>query len=256
MIPAVALPDFYRLVFHDRIGSTSDEAKSLAANGATEGTFVWALAQSHGHGRQGRSWISPQGNLYASVILRPLVPVAIAAQLSFVAALAVGDACIALAPEAAVSFKWPNDVLLAGRKTAGILLESQAKPDGGVAWLVLGIGINLATYPLGVDYPATALSATGVEITPATMLAALARHFLDRYERWDGGKGFATLRAAWLERAHGLGQPIRVRHGAAMLEGRFVGLDEDGALRLETASGIRRIEAGEVFPAIALSQRP
>jgi len=249
MIPAVALPDFYRLVFHPRIGSTSDEAKSLAGAGAAEGTLVWAFQQSAGHGRQGRRWISPPGNLYASVVLRPQVPIAVAAQLSFAAALAVGDASTELAPEAAISFKWPNDVLLVGRKTAGILLESQAKPDGGLAWLVLGIGINLATYPVGVDYPATALSATGVEATPATMLAALARHFLGWYQRWDRGNGFAALRTAWLARAHGLGQSIRVRQGAAGLQGTFLDLDSDGALRLETISGIRRIEAGEVFPA-------
>jgi BirA family biotin operon repressor/biotin-[acetyl-CoA-carboxylase] ligase len=253
MISAVALPDFYRLVFHTRIGSTSDEAKSLAAADGAEGTLVWALAQTRGHGRQGRSWISPPGNLYASMILRPPVPVATAAQLSFAAALAVGEACAELAPDAAISFKWPNDVLLAGRKTAGILLESQARPDGGLAWLVLGIGINLATYPVGVDYPATALSATGADITPATMLAALACHFLDWYERWEGGKGFAALRTAWLARAQGLGQAIRVRQGTAELHGKFLDLDSDGALRLEAPSGIRRIEAGEVFPALGHS---
>jgi BirA family biotin operon repressor/biotin-[acetyl-CoA-carboxylase] ligase len=242
------LPPFYRLVFHPRIGSTSDEAKALAAAGAAEGTLVWALAQSAGHGRQGRLWISPPGNLYASVILRPAVPAGIAAQLGFAAALAVVDACRALAPDAALALKWPNDVLLAGKKLAGILLESQARADGGLAWLVLGIGINLATYPVLVDYPATALSATGVEIAPEAMLAALSRHLLRWHEAWRGGEGFAALRAAWLARAHGLGQRLRARQGSAELHGIFKGLDEDGALLLETALGIRRIEAGEVFP--------
>ena len=245
------LPSFYRLVQHDRIGSTNDEAKRLAAAGAAEGTLVWALAQSAGHGRQGRHWISPPGNLYASVVLRPDVPAAVGAQLSFAAALAVAESCADLAPAAALTVKWPNDVLLAGRKTAGILLESQTKADGHLAWLVLGIGINLATYPVDVDYPATALSATGAEIVPDAMLGALARRFLTRYAQWDQGRGFAALREAWLGRAQGLGKPLRVRQAAGDLHGIFAGIDRDGALLLQMQDGARRIEAGDVFPTLS-----
>lgn len=245
------LPAFYHLIPRTRIASTSDEAKSLAQAGAAEGTLVWALEQTQGHGRHGRPWASPPGNLYASLILKPNVNVAIAAQLGFAATLAVGDACIEAAPGAAITLKWPNDVLLAGRKTAGILLESQAHPDGRLAWLVLGIGINLVTYPVNADYPATALSATGADMMPAAMLAVLARRFVYWYEQWRGGQGFATLRTAWLARAQGIGQPIRVRLPKTELHGIFVGLDEDGALLLETAGTRRRIAAGEVFPALA-----
>ncbi len=246
-----SLPSFYRLVRHERIASTSDEAKSLAAGGAPAGTLVWARAQSAGRGRQGRGWISPTGNFYASLILRPAVPVAAAAQLGFVAALAVADACVALAPAAAIGLKWPNDVLLNGRKLAGILLESQSRGDGMLDWLVLGIGINLATYPIEVEYPATALAATGADADAETMLGALAASFLVWYERWREGEGFATIRAEWLARAQGLGQPIRVRLPADTLNGIFVGLDTDGALLLDAAQGRRRIAAGEVFPAVA-----
>lgn len=243
------LPPFFRLVSHERIASTSDEAKALAAAGAPAGTLVWARAQSAGHGRQGRSWISPAGNLYASLILRPAVPIATAAQLGFVAALAVGDACLALAPEAGIAFKWPNDVLLDGRKLAGILLESQASSAGMLDWLVIGIGINLATYPVDVDYKATALSATGADAEPEDVLAALAAALLDWLGRWQDGAGFAAVRAAWLARGHGLGQPIRVRLPSSTLDGVFAGLDTDGALLLDSAAGRRRIAAGEVFPA-------
>ncbi|HVA13049.1 MAG TPA: biotin--[acetyl-CoA-carboxylase] ligase [Stellaceae bacterium] len=245
------LPSFYRLVSRERVASTSDEAKLLAQSGAPAGTLVWARTQSSGRGRQGRAWISPPGNLYASLILRPAVPVAIAAQLGFVAALAVGDACLAEASDAAIAFKWPNDVLVAGRKLAGILLESQSRADGSLDWLVLGIGLNLATYPVEVDYPATALSASGVDAAPEEMLAALARTFLRWYERWRDGAGFAAIRGAWLARAQGLEQPIRVRLPAAVLDGRFAGLDSDGALLLDTSAGRRRIASGEVFPAVA-----
>ncbi|HLI21472.1 MAG TPA: biotin--[acetyl-CoA-carboxylase] ligase [Stellaceae bacterium] len=245
------LPSFYRLVARERVASTSDEAKDLAAAGAPAGTLVWARAQSAGRGRQGRGWISPAGNFYASLLLRPAVPIAIAAQLGFVAALAVSDACLALAPEAAIALKWPNDVLLDGRKLAGILLESQASAGGALDWLVIGIGINLATYPTDADYRATALSATGADAAPETMLETVAAALLDWYGRWQDGAGFAAIRSAWLARAAGLGQAICVRLPGSTIEGRFAGLDTDGALLLDSAAGRRRIAAGEVFPAAA-----
>jgi BirA family transcriptional regulator, biotin operon repressor / biotin---[acetyl-CoA-carboxylase] ligase len=248
---AARLPSFYRLVSHERVASTNDEAKALAASGAAAGTLVWARAQSAGRGRHGRDWVSPAGNLYASLILRPAVPVAIAAQLSFAAALAVGDACLAQAPEAAIAFKWPNDVLLGGRKLAGILLESQASAAGAIEWLVIGIGINLATYPVDVEYQATSLSATGVDPAPEAVLPVLAEAFLGWFERWHQGAGFATIRTAWLARAYGLDEPIRVRLPGASLDGVFAGLDTDGALLLDSAAGRRRVAAGEVFPAAA-----
>ncbi|HEY1505540.1 MAG TPA: biotin--[acetyl-CoA-carboxylase] ligase [Stellaceae bacterium] len=251
MSPQATLPSFYRLVGHERIASTSDEAKHLAAEGAPAGTLVWARVQMAGRGRQGRTWISPAGNFYASLILRPSVPIATAAQLGFVAALAVADACTALVPQAPVSLKWPNDVLLARRKLAGLLLESQSRSDGTLDWLVLGIGINLATYPVEVEYPATALAATGADVNAETMLGALAASFLAWYERWREGAGFATIRAEWLARAQGLNQPIRVRLAVGTREGVFAGLDTDGALLLDTGAGRQRIAAGEVFPAIA-----
>jgi len=245
------LPPFYRLVSHERIASTSDEAKALAQQGEPAGTMVWARTQTAGRGRQDRGWVSPVGNFYASLILRPALPVATAAQLGFVAAIAVAEACLALAPEAAISLKWPNDVLLTGRKLAGLLLESQSRSDGALDWLVLGIGINLATYPVEVEYPATALAAIGTDTDAEAMLGALAVSFLVWYERWRDGAGFATIRKEWLARAQGLNQPIRVRLPGETREGVFGGLDTDGALLLDTGTGRQRIAAGEVFPAIA-----
>jgi BirA family transcriptional regulator, biotin operon repressor / biotin---[acetyl-CoA-carboxylase] ligase len=249
---SLLLPPFFRLVSHERVVSTSDEAKTLATAGAPAGTLIWARTQTGGRGRQGRGWVSPPGNLYASLILRPTVPVATAAQLSFVTALAVGDACLACAPDAAISLKWPNDVLLARRKLAGILLESHAQASGGLDWVVVGIGINLATYPVDTEYPATALAATGADPSPGAMLTTLAAAFLGWYERWRDGAGFATIRTEWLARAQGLGQPIRVRLPVRALEGIFAGLDGDGALLLDTSAGRQRIAAGEVFPAVAV----
>ena len=249
MSAPASLPSFYRLVAHERIASTSDEAKRLAGEDAPAGTLVWARVQTAGRGRQGRQWVSPAGNFYASLILRPALPVATAAQLGFVAALAIADACLALAPDAAISLKWPNDVLLNGRKLAGLLLESQSRGDGMLDWLVLGIGINLATYPVEVEYPATALATTGADVDAEAMLGALGASFLAWYERWREGAGFATIRVEWLARAQGLNQPIRVRLPGETRVGMFAGLDSDGALLLDTGTGRQRIAAGEVFPA-------
>jgi BirA family biotin operon repressor/biotin-[acetyl-CoA-carboxylase] ligase len=242
-------PAFYTVIRHDRVASTNDEAKSLAAAGAAEGMLVWAREQTAGRGRLARQWISRPGNLYASLILRPDVPIATAAQLGFAAALAIGETCLAFAPEAAIAYKWPNDVLLDGKKLAGILMESQATSDGRLAWLVIGMGVNLATYPVNVDRPATAFAATGADVGSEAMLIGLARCFLPWYERWRDGQGFAALREAWLARAQGLGQAIRVALPHDEFTGRFAGLDADGALLLETGSTTRRVSAGDVFPA-------
>jgi BirA family transcriptional regulator, biotin operon repressor / biotin---[acetyl-CoA-carboxylase] ligase len=242
------LPPFYRLVAFDAIDSTNEEARRRAREGAAEGLLVWAKEQSAGRGRRGRSFASPRGNLYMSVLLRPTRLAVEAAQLSFAGALAVGDAAAALLPDAArLCYKWPNDVLIDGRKLSGVLLESQAAGEGRLDWLVLGMGVNLASYPEGLEFPAISLKAAGADISVETLLTAVAERFLFWYERWQAA-GFAPLRAAWLSRAQGLGGAIRVRLQAGELLGRFAGLDQEGALLLEDAGGRRRIAAGDIFP--------
>jgi BirA family transcriptional regulator, biotin operon repressor / biotin---[acetyl-CoA-carboxylase] ligase len=242
------LPPFYRLVAFDALDSTNEEARRRAREGAAEGLLVWAKEQSAGRGRRGRSFASPPGNLYMSVLLRPTRSAVEAAQLSFAGALAVGDAAAALLADAArLSYKWPNDVLIDGRKLSGVLLESQAAGEGRLDWLVIGIGVNLASYPTGLEFPAISLKAAGAGISVEALLMAVAERFLFWYERWQAA-GFAPLRTAWLSRALGLGGGIRVRLQAEELLGRFAGLDEEGALLLEDAGGRRRIAAGDIFP--------
>lgn len=241
------LPPFYRLVAFDALDSTNEEARRRAREGAAEGLLVWAKEQSAGRGRRGRSFASPPGNLYMSILLRPARSAVEAAQLSFAGALAVGDAAGALLADAArLSYKWPNDVLIDGRKLSGVLLESQAAGEGRLDWLVIGIGVNLASFPEGLEFPAISLKAAGADISVEALLMAVAERFLFWYERWQAG--FAPLRAAWLSRAQGLGGAIRVRLQAEELLGRFAGLDEEGALLLEDAGGRRRIAAGDIFP--------
>jgi BirA family transcriptional regulator, biotin operon repressor / biotin---[acetyl-CoA-carboxylase] ligase len=249
MRTAPSLPPFFCLLRFDRIGSTNDEAKQRAASGAPEGTLVWALEQTAGRGRRGRPWVSPPGNLYLSLVLRPQARPAEAAQLGFAAALAVAEACARFLPAGTeILCKWPNDVLIGGAKVAGILLESCADPERGLAWLVLGIGVNLAAHPDATEFPATSLAASGATVTPAALLPILAERLYAWYEIWRG-QGFAPVRAAWLARAFGLGGPIRVRLARAELGGRFAGLDEQGLLLLDGAEGRKMIAAAEIFPA-------
>ncbi|MGH6974690.1 MAG: biotin--[acetyl-CoA-carboxylase] ligase [Stellaceae bacterium] len=245
-----ALPPFFRLAAFDTLASTSDEARRRARDDAPEGTLVTARAQTAGRGRQGRIWVSPPGNLHVSLVLRPDAHIARAAQLGFAAGLAVADATHAFAPKAAITLKWPNDVLLDGRKAAGILLESEGDAAGRVAFVVIGIGVNLAASPADTEFPATSLkTVTSTAPTPEAFLAALAPAFALWYERWRA-EGFAALRRVWLERAAGLGQALRARLPGETVEGRFAGLDDDGLLLLDAPGGQRRIAAGDVFPMV------
>jgi BirA family biotin operon repressor/biotin-[acetyl-CoA-carboxylase] ligase len=246
---APALSEAYRLHHFDAVGSTNDEAKALAHAGAPEGTLVWAGEQTAGRGRRGRVWRSPPGNLYLSLVLRPGGALPRAAQLGFVAALGLGDALAPIVGAAIqLRYKWPNDLLLNGKKLAGILLESETTAGGGVDFVVVGIGVNLTVAPEDVEFPATSLAAEGIAgVTPARLLEGFAAHFDGWAKRWRED-GFAPVRAAWLARAEGLGAAIRVRLERTTLTGRFLDLDDDGALVLDGAEGRRRIAAGEVFP--------
>ncbi|MBV9522994.1 MAG: biotin--[acetyl-CoA-carboxylase] ligase [Alphaproteobacteria bacterium] len=244
------LPQGFRLLAYDRLGSSNDEAKLLARDGAAEWTIVWTREQTAGRGRRGRQFIGVPGNLYVSIILRPDCLPAAAAQLGFVAALGVGDALEALAPpETVLRYKWPNDVLLNGNKVAGILLESEMTSCGTVDWLVAGVGVNVEGHPGETAYPATSLRAEGfAAVSAAMVLEAFApafRHWTDRWRR----EGFAPIRAQWLRGAVGRGETVTVQLDRDRFDGCFADLDGDGALLVETPAGRRRVAAGDVFPA-------
>jgi BirA family transcriptional regulator, biotin operon repressor / biotin---[acetyl-CoA-carboxylase] ligase len=237
---APVLPDGWRLVALDSVGSTNDEAARLADAGAAEGTVVWARQQTGGRGRRGRVWASPVGNLYSSTILRPDCPAARAAELGFVAALAVADIVPAGRP---MRVKWPNDVLVEGGKVAGILLESAVGQNGVVQHVVAGIGVNVAFAPQlpEMRYPGATLGGT-VEAALGRLTAALAARLVE----WRRD-GFEMVRSAWLAKAGPIGAEVDVRLGDELVRGRFSGLDREGALLLETASGPRRIVSGELL---------
>ena len=250
----IALPAGYRLFAYDALGSTNDEAKRLARDGTPAGTLIWAREQTSGRGRRGRTWSSPPGNLYVSLIARPGCALAQAAQLGFAAALGLADALDVLTGSRLdLRCKWPNDLLADRRKIAGILLESEAGAGGAPDFVVIGTGVNLAVRPEDTEYPATSLSEQGFpDVAPAALLGAFVRHF----DLWVGcweADGFTPLRDAWLRRATGIGETIRVRLDRSTFTGRFVDLDADGALLLDAADGRRRVTAGEVFPVTVAS---
>ena len=252
---APTLPPFFSVHWYETIGSSNDAARLLAEEGAPEGTLVWAGEQTSGRGRRGRGWSSPPGNLYLSLVLRPNVGMTVAPQLGFVCAIALGQAVAGVIPSGAsrVRYKWPNDLLIDGAKTAGILLESGpsetlAEKVLGPAYVIAGMGTNVASAPAGTPYPATSLSEAGApDATPGGLLERFARHFEAGYRIWRD-EGFERVRGSWLAAGHQSGDPLTVRIGGGeMLSGRFLDLCSDGALLMELASGeTRRISAGDV----------
>ncbi|WP_371707628.1 biotin--[acetyl-CoA-carboxylase] ligase [Oceanicola sp. D3] len=217
---------------------------------------VWVLAhrQTGGHGRRGRPWANPEGAFTATLALPNPGTAQAAAQRSFVAALALFDAFVAVTgrPDG-LSLKWPNDVLLNGGKVAGILLESLGpRPDGTLDGLLVGIGVNLIEPPdvgevePGAVRPVALAQEAGVRVTPEEFLDALAPAYA-RHEASFATHGFAPIRRAWLDRAARLGEVITARLPGEALTGTFKTIDEMGYLQLQTKTGLRGIAAGEVF---------
>lgn len=246
--PAVAggLP----VAHFSEIGSTNAEALSRAAAGKPE-QWIVADRQLSGRGRRGRHWVSEPGNLYASLLLYDPAPPSCSPQICFVAALALHDAICDLLPSLDASrlrVKWPNDLLLGGRKLAGILVEgASAGPKQAV---VTGIGVNCAHHPADTPYPVTDFASESQAVAPASLLERLAVRMLDRLAQWQRGGGFSATRKAWLDRAYNLGHEIEVKLPERILNGRFEEIDGDGALVLGLPDGHRElIRAGDVFPA-------
>jgi BirA family biotin operon repressor/biotin-[acetyl-CoA-carboxylase] ligase len=235
-----------RHIAHETLGSTNAEALALARAGERGPLWISARTQTAGRGRRGSQWVSPAGNLHATLLLTEPSPPAQAPQLAFVAALAVHDAIAVCAPQLGpdLKVKWPNDLLVGRGKVAGILIEGESDPAFAVA---IGIGINCAVHPDGTDYPAADLAGLGALVVPDALLPELAVAAQKRLAQWHGGDGFAATRAEWLERAAGLGETLQVRLPGRELSGRFHGLDEAGRLLLEQPGGLTAITAGEIF---------
>lgn len=236
------------IVVLGEIDSTNAEARRRAEAGEAGPVWLVGLRQTAGRGRRGRAWETGEGNLAATLLLRTDKSPAEAAQVSFVAALAVADMLACYVPASLVSLKWPNDPMLGGLKVSGILIESGASPLGGL-WLAVGIGVNLARRPVDSEWPATSIATHRAVPPPSAPEAAqcLAQAF-ERWWRVWTSLGFPAIADAWTARAHGLGEACVARLGNETVEGIAEGLDSDGALRLRLDDGrVRRITAGDVF---------
>jgi len=229
------------------IDSTNEELKRRALTGAEAGLVLRSDLQTAGRGRRGRQWVSEPGNLYVSLLLRPGKPPAEAATLGFVAAIALGRLLRAIVP-VPVLHKWPNDVLVDGRKISGILLESGGITGGRVDWLILGMGVNLRHHPVGSLYPTTDLiAAGGPNLTPDQALDLLLAELQPLLILWQW-EGFAALRDAWLAHCTGLGETVLARLEGEEISGRFDDIEADGTLVMALADGTkRRIAAGDIF---------
>jgi BirA family biotin operon repressor/biotin-[acetyl-CoA-carboxylase] ligase len=238
------MTDQFIVWHHDKIGSTNDEARRMAADGSPHGTVVHADEQTAGRGRLSHTWFSPPGNLYLSILLRTGQPTTRAAELSFLAALAVADTVEALLPrQIRAMLKWPNDVLVNGAKIAGILLE---QVDDAT---IMGVGLNVLEAPANLAYKTTTIVAnSGIASVDGARDILLDR--LGVYlAAWEAD-GFAPIRQQWLDRSYPIGAAIRASAGDQPVAGHFAGLDVDGALLLDTPHGRQRIVAGEIVATI------
>ena len=245
----------YRFLSRDATESTNDDAVAAAKAGDPGQLWVVAGEQRAGRGRHGRQWSSPPGNLYASLLLVDPCEPAIAPQLGFVAGLALHDAVESLTGIGAprLALKWPNDLLLEGAKTSGLLLEGHRVGTNSSLAIVIGFGINVSVAPVGTPYPTTTLRHVAPALQVEEVFAALSTSFAQTFAAWrqaarmSPSDPFGAIRRLWLERAAGIGQSVTVRLPSGELQGTFEGLDPLGRLQLKSASGIELIDAGDLY---------
>ncbi len=249
--PSPKLPSGYRLLRLETVDSTNAEARRRALAGEPGPLWIWSARQSQGRGRGGREWVSQYGNLFASLLIGVNCSLRVAGQLALLAGIITFDTIaklIAYEGRSEILLKWPNDILLAGEKVAGMLLENVGGANDSRSVVVIGTGINLASHPANLPQPAVSLATYGMTVTPAEALETLAATTHDWLSRWGEGSCFPTIRRAWLDRAGPVGRPLTVRVGSQEVEGAYGGLDSEGALRLFMPDGGEyRVTAGDVF---------
>lgn len=248
-----------------------DSTNAIAMERAREGHrgLLWVVSdhQLAGRGRRGRPWQTERGNLAASLLLKPQVPLSSAASLGFVAGLALADALEAVVPagspigvgldggatrDGRFELKWPNDLIAGGAKLSGILLESSMLDGNGYA-LVIGIGVNVVSHPTDTPYPATDLQELGASCDAETLFLALSDAWLENVSLWSEGRGTQAVRARWLGRAAGLGSEVALRADGRVVRGIFETIDEECRFVIKENDGRRlTVSAGDVhFGAVA-----
>jgi BirA family transcriptional regulator, biotin operon repressor / biotin---[acetyl-CoA-carboxylase] ligase len=243
-------PGRHRIIRLTETGSTNKDAMRLAFQGEPLPLWVAAERQTGGRGRQGRTWTSLPGNLHASVAFATSAPPHAAGQLALVAGLMFYEAVAQttdLARGGLLRLKWPNDLLIGGAKTGGILVESMVSPPASHASLivVIGFGLNIVNVP-EIDQPVTSLVASGAPVDSEFVLAALAEGCETWLDTWDEGRGFDKIRAAWLMRGGPVGEPISVNTGRGRVSGTFRGVSATGALLVDVDGRLEEFNFGDV----------
>jgi BirA family biotin operon repressor/biotin-[acetyl-CoA-carboxylase] ligase len=259
----------YRLEAFDEVGSTNALALERAQAGDAGRLWLVTKRQQAGRGRRGRTWVTPEGNLAATLLLVPEdFELKYAATLGFVAGLALADALAAAAPDIKLAIgvdggdlaggqgrfqlKWPNDVLADGAKLSGILLESFLL-DGKRFALAIGIGVNVVAYPDDTPYPATSLAALGSRCDAERLFLALSDAWIENMRLWANGTGLSAIRSRWLEQAAGVGSAVAVRIDGEVVRGVFETIDDECRFVIRKADGASvTVAAGDVhFGAVA-----
>lgn len=245
------------LIEHEEVGSTNSEAMRLAMSGEAGPIWITSRKQSAGRGRQGRAWESLEGNLHASLLLTLWCRAEELPRLSIVAGVALGEAVAAAGSEGQsrreeaprAQLKWPNDLLIAGLKCAGILVETTALSSGAFA-CAMGFGVNVAAVPNLSGRSVTSLAAHGIKTTAETLRRSLDEALRKGFAEFARPDGFESIRQRWLDHTKPIGTPITVTSGSGDVSGLFAGLDEDGALMIEVGTGnLIRLTYGDVSAA-------
>ena len=238
-----------KVIYRDEVDSTNDLAKQFAEDGAEHGTLVMADCQDAGKGRRGRGFSCPAGcGIWMSLIIRDRIEPANASMLTLAAGLAVAqgiEAVSGLKPQ----IKWPNDVILDGKKVCGILTEMSLQMDGCVNYIVVGIGINVNNeeFPEAIRDVAVSISMeTGKPVNRVALTGEVLRRFEDCYETFMRTQNLEGLRAEYNGRLVNRGKEVRVLDPKAPWNGTAEGINERGELLVRTADGIRHVSSGEV----------
>ena len=228
--------------------STNTLCMEYAAAGEPGNLWISAKSQTGGKGSRGREWQSQQGNLFASLLLTDPCDKHRLADLTFIASIAVRETIESYSSKQnTVEVKWPNDVMLNGRKCSGILLESVHHQD--MTYVVVGIGVNCQNFPVDTLHPATSLSAEGIEVSLDAFFSTLTKVMAHNITLWNSGENFPTIRQKWLDYAYKLGERISVHiPGQETQDGIFASIDDNGYMLLELFNGtVKQISTADIF---------
>ncbi|MBB5073106.1 BirA family biotin operon repressor/biotin-[acetyl-CoA-carboxylase] ligase [Bartonella callosciuri] len=248
----------YVVESYESVDSTNRIAQQKAQAGHKGYLWVVAQEQTQGRGRRGRAWFSPKGNLYSSLLLIDDIVHQTAAQLGFVAGVSMVEAVKQFIKDEKqvnniIGLKWPNDILLRGAKSSGVLLEIFKLPSQQYA-LVIGIGMNVKYYYEDAPYPTSSLKNIGLHIEAGQLFTVLTEYFSKNYLLWKQSGGSEIIREKWLSSSAHLGQHIKVVNGERSIEGIFDGLDRDFNCIIKQKNGQHAIiTAGDVHFGLAAS---